>query len=125
MRSGLYPQGTEHLFNLRRVELLPRGVDLAISWQISTAFYPLCQRLGRALTGARLPGYDRSAMEHGTKVSPKVPPLSQAIPAHNINIYYAMNKLPRRKKTHKLSRILTSMASHKLLHKSISKWIIN
>ena len=79
--------------------MLPRGVDLAISWQISTAFYPLCQRLGGALTGARLPGYDRSAMEHGTKVSPKVPPLSQISSRHITLILTTqlMNKLPREK----------------------------
>jgi hypothetical protein len=73
-------------FDLRRVELLPRGVDLAICREISTAFHPLCRRLGRALTGARLPGYDRSAIEHGTNVSPKVPAPFDQYRNHNINI---------------------------------------
>ena len=79
-------EGRNICFDLRRVELLPRGVDLAICREISTAFYPLCQRLGRALTGARLPGYDRSAIEHGTNVSPKVPAPFDQYRNHNINI---------------------------------------
>lgn len=123
-----YPIQRAFAISVRIYPFLHRICEVHFGHARNSDIFDLLERkwVRSATPVSAAPGYDRSAMEHGTKVSPKVPPLSQAIPAHNIKISYAINeRITKAKENNYRGYWLLWPHNHKLLHKSISKWIIN